>query len=99
MPIQHYSYNGSQGVRSGRIFWLVLMVWPMSQVYAIGAAPLMLWFDQPATDWERESLPIGNGALGGAVKGGIDQELIQFNEKTLWTGGPGSAQGYDFGIP
>jgi alpha-L-fucosidase 2 len=75
------------------------MVWPMTQVYATGAATLVLWFDQPATDWERESLPIGNGALGGTVQGGIDRELIQFNEKTLWTGGPGSAEGYDFGIP
>ncbi|PUA29037.1 MAG: alpha-L-fucosidase [Cellvibrio sp. 79] len=55
-------------------------------------------FDHPASDWESEGLPIGNGALGAVISGGIKQEIIQFNEKTLWTGGPG-AEGYDFGWP
>ncbi|MFD1150262.1 glycoside hydrolase family 95 protein [Saccharothrix hoggarensis] len=58
---------------------------------------LTLWYDEPATDWERESLPIGNGALGGGVFGTVARERVQLNEKTLWTGGPGSAEGYDFG--
>ncbi|MCT2583767.1 glycosyl hydrolase family 95 catalytic domain-containing protein [Actinophytocola gossypii] len=57
---------------------------------------LTLWYDEPATDWESESLPIGNGALGASVFGGVGTELLQFNEKTLWTGGPGSPD-YDFG--
>jgi alpha-L-fucosidase 2 len=60
---------------------------------------LNIWFDKPAADWEGEGLPIGNGALGAVVMGGLDEEHLQFNEKTLWTGGPGSKQGYDFGIP
>ncbi|WP_231114540.1 glycoside hydrolase N-terminal domain-containing protein, partial [Lentzea aerocolonigenes] len=55
-----------------------------------------LWYGKPATNWESESLPIGNGALGASVFGGVASELLQFNEKTLWTGGPGSP-GYDFG--
>ncbi len=55
-------------------------------------------FDRPARDWESEGLPIGNGALGAVISGGIQQEIIQFNEKSLWTGGPG-AKGYDFGWP
>jgi alpha-L-fucosidase 2 len=57
---------------------------------------LTLWYDEPATDWESQSLPIGNGALGASVFGGVRSELLQFNEKSLWTGGPGSP-GYDFG--
>jgi alpha-L-fucosidase 2 len=57
---------------------------------------MTLWYDEPATDWESQSLPIGNGALGMTVFGGVRSEQLQFNEKTLWTGGPGSA-GYDFG--
>jgi alpha-L-fucosidase 2 len=57
---------------------------------------MTLWYDEPATDWESQSLPIGNGALGMSVFGGIQTEQLQFNEKTLWTGGPGSP-GYDFG--
>ena len=62
-------------------------------------APLTIWFDHPASDWEREGLPIGNGAMGAVVQGGVQQDVLQFNEKTLWTGGPGSSQGYDFGLP
>jgi alpha-L-fucosidase 2 len=58
---------------------------------------MTLWYDEPATDWETQSLPIGNGAMGASVFGGVDSELLQFNEKTLWTGGPGSRDGYDFG--
>ncbi|OLF10337.1 glycosyl hydrolase family 95 catalytic domain-containing protein [Actinophytocola xanthii] len=59
-------------------------------------ADLTLWYDEPATDWESQSLPVGNGALGANIFGGVQSELVQFNEKTLWTGGPGSP-GYDFG--
>ena len=63
------------------------------------AGDLMIRFNHPGADWESEALPIGNGAMGAAILGGVQQDLIQFNEKTLWTGGPGSLQGYDFGIP
>ena len=50
---------------------------------------LALWYDEPAVNWETESLPIGNGALGTSVFGGIQTEHLQYNEKTLWAGGPG----------
>jgi alpha-L-fucosidase 2 len=52
-----------------------------------------LWYDQPARDWETEALPIGNGTLGAMVFGGVPAERLQLNEKTLWTGGPGSEEG------
>lgn len=58
---------------------------------------LRLWYATPAADWEREALPIGNGALGAMVFGTLASERLQFNEKTLWTGGPGSKGGYDSG--
>ncbi len=57
-----------------------------------------IWSATPAADWEREGLPIGNGAMGAVATGEVHQERLQFNEKTLWTGGPG-APGYDFGWP
>ena len=53
---------------------------------------LTLWYDKPATDWETQALPIGNGALGAMVFGGVESEQIQFNEKSLWTGGPGAGR-------
>ncbi|WP_084517558.1 glycosyl hydrolase family 95 catalytic domain-containing protein [Microtetraspora niveoalba] len=58
---------------------------------------LTLWYDKPAANWETQALPIGNGALGAMVFGGVATEQLQFNEKSLWTGGPGSKSGYDFG--
>ncbi|GGE46662.1 alpha-L-fucosidase 2 [Pedobacter psychrotolerans] len=46
-----------------------------------------LWYKQPAKNWN-EALPIGNGRLGAMVFGRVENELIQLNEETLWTGGP-----------
>ncbi len=48
---------------------------------------LVLWYNQPAKDWN-EALPIGNGRLGAMIFGRPGDELIQLNEQTLWTGGP-----------
>jgi alpha-L-fucosidase 2 len=47
----------------------------------------LLWYNQPATKWE-EALPVGNGRLGTMVFGKTDEERIQLNENTYWTGGP-----------
>ncbi len=94
-----------QLIKIGRIaaVLMLLAVTPMGLAAApepeLPAAGLKISFDKPAADWEREGLPIGNGALGAVVMGGVDREHLQFNEKTLWTGGLGSKQGYDFGIP
>jgi alpha-L-fucosidase 2 len=46
-----------------------------------------LWYQQPARDWV-EALPVGNGRLGAMIFGGIVEERVQFNEDTLWSGGP-----------
>ena len=48
---------------------------------------LKLWYDKPAQEWT-EALPVGNGRLGAMVFGGIENERLQFNEDTLWTGQP-----------
>lgn len=61
---------------------------------------LTLWYDQPATatsssyKWMEYSLPIGNGQFGASLFGGVYKDEIQFNEKTLWTGGPDDFGGY-----
>jgi len=47
---------------------------------------LVLWYKQPATNWMTSALPIGNGRLGAMVFGGVEQEHVQFNDKSLWTG-------------
>lgn len=50
---------------------------------------MKLWYDRPATIWE-EALPIGNGRLGAMVYGGVQQEILQLNEETVWAGEPGN---------
>lgn len=50
------------------------------------AGRLCLWYRQPAENWMTSALPIGNGLFGAMIFGGVKQEHIQFNDKTLWTG-------------
>ncbi len=51
-----------------------------------------LSYNQPAAAtydaWEKQALPVGNGEMGAKVFGLIGEERIQYNEKTLWSGGP-----------
>ena len=66
------------------------------------ANPLKIWEDAPApktikvkqggangmiAKWDEWSLPIGNGRLGAVFYGNVPDELVQFNEDSLWTGG------------
>jgi alpha-L-fucosidase 2 len=45
-----------------------------------------LWYDKPATDWQTEALPIGNGRLGAMIFGGARRERIALNEESVWSG-------------
>ncbi|MDE6340063.1 MAG: glycoside hydrolase family 95 protein [Muribaculaceae bacterium] len=51
-----------------------------------------LWYNAPAEatgvgdPWMEYALPIGNGQFGAMIFGGVAQDHIQFNEKTLWNG-------------
>ncbi len=62
---------------------------------------LRMWYDEPAaltapnrdsSWWQEYTLPLGNGTTGALVFGGIAKDRLHFNEKSLWTGGPGSVQ-------
>jgi alpha-L-fucosidase 2 len=48
--------------------------------------PLVLWYEQPAADWQTQALPIGNGRIGAMIFGGAPHEHLQLNESSLWTG-------------
>ena len=47
----------------------------------------VLKYNKPAeyseNGWQNEVLPIGNGMLGMCVFGGVSEEHLQFNEKTV----------------
>lgn len=62
---------------------------------------MYLCFKEPADynyfGWERKALPLGNGKIGAKIFGGVQCELIQFNEKTLWSGGS-EIDGFNSGI-
>ncbi|MCM1107620.1 MAG: glycoside hydrolase family 95 protein [Clostridium sp.] len=50
------------------------------------AEPLSLWYREPARNWVTQALPIGGGDFGAMVFGGVAQDHLQFNHKTLWRG-------------
>jgi len=71
-------------------FFLSLLIFLASaQLLSAKDVPnnLKLWYNKPALKWT-EALPIGNGRLGAMIFGGIENDRIQFNEETLWTGSP-----------
>ena len=76
-----------------RSLWIVLIWLPLAHPASLQAqseqdfSNLQMWFDEPASQWEH-ALPVGNGRLGAMVFGGTERERIQFNEETLWSGGP-----------
>lgn len=47
----------------------------------------MLWYTRAAEKWT-DALPIGNGRLGAMIFAGVNNDHIQFNEGTLWSGKP-----------
>lgn len=47
---------------------------------------MTLRYHKPATRWELEALPIGNGRLGAMLFGGVHEDHLQFNEQSLWSG-------------
>ncbi|MBS0030538.1 glycoside hydrolase family 95 protein [Chitinophaga sp. 22321] len=48
---------------------------------------LQLWYRSPAKEWI-EALPVGNGAFGAMVFGGIGSDRLQLNDITVWSGDP-----------
>lgn len=67
------------------VSFIILLLTVSKQISA--QSGLRLWYDKPAVQWV-EALPLGNGHIGAMVFGGVDEELIQLNESTLYSGGP-----------
>ena len=51
------------------------------------------WSGPEDSEWESQTLPIGNGSIGASIFGSIQAERITLNEKSLWRGGPGTIGG------
>lgn len=87
--VGQWALNDDSGTRIQAVTGRGILVAPVAITGAIRgpAGPLVLWYPQPAREW-LESLAFGNGRLGGTVFGGVQQERIQLNEDTIWTGYP-----------
>ncbi len=48
---------------------------------------MKIWFNQPAATWN-DALPVGNGRLGAMVFGRVENERLELNEESVWTGEP-----------
>jgi alpha-L-fucosidase 2 len=72
-------------MRKSRLLLTLAPVLAALSLPAVETRPLELWYESPAAVWT-EALPVGNGRLGAMVHGRTGQELLQFNEDTLWTG-------------
>lgn len=66
---------------------LLPIMLPTTAHHRVEAGALKLWYKQPAADWNA-ALPIGNGRLGAMIFGNADNELLQLNENTLYSGEP-----------
>ncbi|KAG7030963.1 Alpha-L-fucosidase 2 [Cucurbita argyrosperma subsp. argyrosperma] len=73
----------------GNGFLLAVLLIPLCFPFSMADSsdPLKLTFNGPAKHWT-DAIPIGNGRLGAMVWGGVDTEILQLNEDTLWTGIP-----------
>jgi len=78
------------------VFLLVTIAAALAAARLFGSAPAaeaprdpstVVWAAHPADKWENAH-PVGNGRLGAMVFGRTDEERIQLNEETYWTGGP-----------
>ena len=56
-------------------------------VTAITSSAQKMWYSSPASCW-LEALPIGNSHLGAMDFGGLEEEELQLNEETFWSGAP-----------
>ena len=88
----------AKGIRTNvwhfMFFMILLLCAACTKKTDLGVLPVkdmdpttLLWYTQPADIWEN-ALPVGNGRLGAMVFGRTDEEKIQFNEETYWSGGP-----------
>ena len=66
-------------------FYVLTQSCVFAQEGAATSSGMKIWFDKPAAVWE-DALPVGNGRLGAMIFGTVEQERLQLNEESVWTG-------------
>lgn len=69
-------------------FFSIFLLFITTISFSQNNASLKLWYKQPSGNTWENALPIGNGRLGAMVYGNVEQEIIQLNEHTVWSGSP-----------
>lgn len=92
-------YKQPAGIRSVSLPWKPQ--YPAADGHGQNPALFHNIAPKPARDfWESQTLPVGNGRVGGTIFGGDHLERVNLNEVSLWTGGPnlpGNGSGYKYG--
>ena len=73
-----------------KCFVLLLIVFTVNSCHNDVRPVLSLWYEQQGDTWY-EALPVGNGRLGAMVYGKVDDEILQLNDNTLYSGEPATA--------
>lgn len=63
----------------------------MKLSYSVPASKIKMknaLFHKGDSFWEQTSLPLGNGTMGISVFGDVKKDILYFNNKNLWRGGP-----------
>jgi len=79
------------------VIFSVLLICFRPIAYGSGNSSLKTQYNRPATVWESEALPLGNGFIGAMLFGDVSTDIIQINEHSLWSGGPGKNPSYNGG--
>lgn len=66
-----------------RIFLLPFFL--CTSFFSYAQKDIRLWYAKPAIAWT-DAMPVGNGRIGAMVFGGYNQERIQMNEESIWSG-------------
>lgn len=68
--------------------YTLLLLLAAATGFAQNDVHLRLWYNNPAGDVWENALPVGNGRLGAMVYGNVEEEILQLNENTVWSGSP-----------
>ena len=91
-----------RGISKISLGMLFVLLYPVRMVDAISFSgshqpEMKAVYNKPAKVWESEALPIGNGYMGAMIFGDVYRDIIQVNEHSLWSGGPGENSDYNGG--
>lgn len=101
LPVLNHAAGADKPTQNYLWYKQPAVVQPVVLPWAEGESPAGNKPGKKSSDpWESQSLPVGNGRVGGTIFGGDKRERVNLNEISLWSGGPnlpGNGSGYTYG--